>query len=321
MEITRKPPYPLTVSYSGLTPSTNYTVSIMNDYTADLVEIPVTSNVSGVISTPLPDYFSRYDAAYVLEVYEMDGVNLGDIVISDTLTINRPYADPELLAENPSDLADATMYEALARAIIDSFTDGFKYKREIIETTGSGTDYIASPVRLNKIVRVYENNVLVYDAESTDPEWSNQREYSISPDRSAITVSVSGAYNRYQSRPARTNYSMSDSFYPYDGYDEGNRHEPIMDRNYSSFPKGWDYVFVVEAGWPVIPHDIKQATSLLYNDLKCNNMPYMNSYIKEYESGQFTLKFDPQAFSNTGNKVVDIILSNYPRNFGRLGVV
>ena len=91
--------------------------------------------------------------------------------------------------------------------------------------------------------------------------------------------------------------------------------------NGSFFPKGWDYVVVVDAGWPVIPHDIQTATKMLYNDLKCNNLPYLNSYIKEYESGQFTLKFNDGAFTQTGNKIVDSILSNYTKAFNGIGVL
>lgn len=293
----------------------------MNDHTADLVEIPVTSNGSGVITTDLPDYFSRYDATYVAEVYDMVGSTLGDIVISDTLTIQRPYVDPSLLAETTEELEEATQYEALARAVIDSITGGFKYEREIIEVTGLGTDYIPSPVRINKIIRIYENNVCVYDAESTDPEWANAKEYRISPDRTAVTVNVSGAYNRYQSRPTRIHNSQSDSFTPFN-LDMASKEDYVSaGDNVSFFPKGWDYTLVVDAGWPVIPHDIQTATKMLYNDFKCNNLPYLNSYIKEYESGQFTLKFDAGAFTRTGNAMVDQILSNYPRALGRIGVL
>lgn len=327
MEITRLAPFPLTFVQSGFTPSTKYVVTIMNDYSADLVEIPVTSNVSGVISTPLPDYFSRYDAEYRVEIYEDESLTstpvLGDVVWIDTLTIARPYVDPSTLVDTSTDIDEAKQYESLARSIIDSITGGFKYERDILEAVGNGADYIPCPVRLNKVIRVYENDILVYDAEPTDPAWVNLKEFKVSPDRTAITIALTGTggYNRHQSRPIKVHSSASDSFEPYTGADDGSRHEPLMDRNYSFFPNGWDYVLVVDAGWAVIPNDIKQATTMLYNDLKCNNMPYLNSYIKEYESGQFTLKFDAGAFSKTGNNIVDQILSKYPRGIGRLGVV
>jgi len=293
----------------------------MNEYAADLVEIPVTSDLDGMVETPLPEYFSRYDGTYAVEIYEMDGFDLGDVVLTDNLTISRPYVDPTLLAETTDDIETATQYEALARAIIDSITGGFRYEREIVEATGLGADFIPSPVRLNKIIRVYENNVCVYDTESADPEWTNAKDYRISPNRSAITISVGGAYNRYESRPIRLHNSQSDSFTPYN-LDMASKEEYVSaSENGSFFPKGWDYVVVVDAGWPVIPHDIQTATKMLYNDLKCNNLPYLNSYIKEYESGQFTLKFNDGAFTQTGNKIVDSILSNYTKAFNGIGVL
>lgn len=324
MEISRLVPFPLTFVQSGFTPSTKYVLTLMNDHSADLVEIPVTSNGSGVISTPLPDYFSRYDAEYRAEIYEDTSLTstpiLGDVVWIDTLTIRRPYVDPSTLIESPEELAEAQQYEALARAIIDTITGGFKYEVEVFEATGLGTDYLPSSLRLNKIIRAYENNVCVFDAENTDPDWTNAKEFRISPDKTAITVAVSGSYNKYQSRPIRIHNPQSDSFTPFNT-DYAGKTLAETDGSYTFFPMDYDYVFVVEAGWPVIPQDIQTATKMLYNDLKCNTLPYLNSYIKEYESDQFTLKFNDGAFSKTGNVVVDKILSNYPRTLSRIGVL
>jgi hypothetical protein len=87
------------------------------------------------------------------------------------------------------------------------------------------------------------------------------------------------------------------------------------------FPEHWDYVVVAETGWPVIPNDIRLATKMLIEDAKCNQLPYLNNYITQYESEQYKLKFDPAAFKNTGNTTVDMILSNYSGSFYRLGVV
>lgn len=337
MEITRLTPFPLTLTVTGLTATTNYVLCMLDDHAGDLTEISATSNGSGSITFTLPDYFSRYDDEYRGEIYEKDGTNpdgtaiRGDIVWIDTITIMRPYIDPELIAETPEDLADAKMYEAVARAIINSITGGFMYKRETVETTGLGADYLAVPFRLNKIVQVYENGVLVYDSEPVDEDWTNIREYYISPDKAAITVNISttSGINRFQSRPVQIRSGASDSFTHYNTNDSPNFTEAVYDTktfvdmtgNSAMFPNGWDYTIIVEAGWPVIPQDIKQATLLIVNDLKCNNIPYINSYIKDYESDQFTLKFDDGVFRDTGNRIADKILSAYVRPIYRLGVL
>lgn len=337
MEITRLQPFPLTFSQGELESDTDYVVAILDDHANDLVEISATSDSDGVISVTLPNYFSRYDDEYRLEIYLKDGENLdgsaifGDLVMIDTLTIMRPYVDPSSLADTYEDIEQAKMYEAVARALINSITGGFTYKRETVETVGYGTDYLPVPFRLNKIIRVYENGVLVYDTEPVDPDWVNSREYYISPDKASITVSNPSTYgmNRRQTKPVLGRSVSSDSFTLYNTNDSPNYSDAIYDTktfvdltgNNTFFPKDWDYTVVVEAGWPIIPQDIKQATSLIMNDLKCNNIPYINSYIKDYKSDQFSLSFDPGVFKDTGNRIVDRILSAYVRPIYRLGVL
>lgn len=337
MEITRLQPFPLTLTQGGFDPNTDYVVAILDDHAGDLVEIPVESDSEGIISTNLPNYFSRYDDEYRLEIYVQDGVDgdgnpvLGDLLFVDTLTIMRPYIDPTLLAETEEEIEQAKVYEAIARAIINSITGGFTYKRETIETTGFGSDYLPIPFRINKIISVYENGVLVYDANPSDPNWTNAKEYYITPDKAAITQNIpsSFGFNRRQSKPVLARNAGSDSFTLYNTNDSPNYSDAIYDTktfidltgNSSLFPNGWDYTVIIEAGWPIIPQDIKQATSLIVNDLRCNNIPYINSYIKDYKSDQFTLSFDPGVFKDTGNRIADKILSAYVRPIYRLGVL
>jgi hypothetical protein len=337
MEITRLQPFPLVLTHSGFEPDTDYVLAIMDDHTIDIAEVSGTTDSQGNFTVELPNYFTRYDDEYRGEIYVQTGTNddgsatRGDLVWIDTITIMRPYVDPDILADTPDDTADAKMYEAIARAIINSITGGFMYKREIIETTGLGADYLALPFRLNKIIQVYENGVLVYDAEPVDQDWTNLREYYISPDKGAITVSIpnSTGINRHQSKPVGQPRGASDSFTLYNTNDSPNFTDAIYDTktfvdmagNMSMFPNGWDYTIIVDAGWPIIPQDIKQATMLIVNDLKCNNIPYINSYIKDYKSDQFTLSFDPGVFKDTGNRIADKILSAYVRPIYRLGVL
>ena len=337
MEITRLQPFPLTLTQADLQPDTEYIVAILDDHATYLVEITTTSDENGVISITLPEYFSKYDDEYVLEIYEeispdpIPPALRGDLVLVDTLTIMRPYVNPALLAETEEDIEQAKVYEAVARAIINSITGGFMYKRETVETTGFGSDYLPIPFRLNKIIKVYENGVLVYDEAPDDPDWVNVKNYYITPDRGAITLNVPSTYgiNRRQSKPVIGRNAGSDSFTLYNTNDSPNYSDAIYDTktfvdlvgNNSFFPNGWDYTVIIDAGWPIIPQDIKQATTLLVNDLRCNNIPYINSYIKDYKSDQFTLSFDPGVFKDTGNRIADKILSAYVRPIYRLGVL
>jgi hypothetical protein len=338
MEISRTQPFPLTFTQSGFEADTEYVLCILDDHAVDLVEIISPSDSDGIISIDLPNYFSRYDDEYRGEIYynlsmtPETTILRGDLVWVDTITVMRPYVSPLTIAETPEDIANAVIYEEIARAIINSITGGFMYKREVVEAVGLGNDYLSVPFRLNRIVRVYENDVIVYDTEPDNPEtWTNVREYYISPDKGTITMSVpnSNGINRNQSKPVNTRRGASDSFTVYNTNDSPNFAYDVYDNktfsefgtSSSMFPSGWDYVVVVEAGWPIIPLDIKRATRLIINDLKCNNIPYTNSYIKDYKSDQFTLKFDDRVFSDTGNRIADKILSAYVRPIYRIGVL
>ena len=338
MEITRSQPFPLVASVSELSAETDYVCVIYDDHFQTLDVLENTSNDDGDLEIVLPTYFQKYDDEYRLEIYEKAGEDLnldpilGDLVYVDTMTIMRPYVDASLLAETEEDIEEAKKYEAIARAIINSITGGFLYERKTIETVGLNNDYLALPFRLNKVLSVRENDVLVFDAENTDPEWVNTREYYVTPDKGSISVVVPGTtgYNRIQSNPPQRPRAASDSFTLYNTNDSPNFSDGMT---YSTkvfadgaggspmFPGGWDYVVEVEAGWPVIPQDIKQATTLIVNDLRCNNIPYINSYIEEYKSDQFTLKFERGVFKDTGNRIADKILSAYVRPIYRLGVL
>lgn len=326
MEITRLAPFPLYAIQGDLTPNTDYIAYIYDDHYQLLDTIQETTNGSGVLNMELPPYYWRYDDEYRLEIAEVLGMIgdvpiVGDTVVIDTMTIMRPYVDPMLLADTPEDLEEAVMYESIARSIINSITGGFMYQRQVFETVGAGNDYLSVPYRLNKIVQVIENDLLVYDSENSASAVTN-RIYYITPDKGAISIYVPpgpAGYDRLQSKPVVPPLAYSDSFTLYNTNDSPNLIQYITGS--PMFPSNWDYVVVVETGWPVIPHDIKQATTLIVNDLKCNNIPYINSYIKDYHSDQFTLKFDAGVFKDTGNRIADKILSNYVRPIYRLGVL
>jgi len=324
MDITRVPPFPLNFIQDGFDPESDYVVAIMDDQSNDLSETAVTSDEEGSISFSLPDYYSRYDSDYRVEIYVSEGIDenersiRGDLVFVDTLSINRPYFDVTSISDDEDEIEELREYEAIAKAIIDSITGGFEYKRKVLETIGLGNDYLALPFRLNKIVRVVENNVVVFDLEK--PE-ENLRNYYITPDRGAISLSVPGGYNRMQSKPVVPRTSGSDSFTLYNTNDSPNIIQNLIGSPF--FPSNWDYVVVAEVGWPIIPSDIKYCTRLLMNDLKCNNLPYANAYISEYKSDQFTVKIDKEAFVKdmTGNRIVDKILASYTRPIYNIGVL
>jgi hypothetical protein len=87
------------------------------------------------------------------------------------------------------------------------------------------------------------------------------------------------------------------------------------------FHLGYDYLFVLDEGFRSIPPDVERATIMLINDLKCGNLDYAKKYVTSYDTDQFTIKFDAQAFSGTGNMIVDRMLDKYIRGTLKVGVI
>lgn len=318
MDILRQPPFPLQVSYEGLVANSTYLLEIYDDHTNTILSEMVGADESGIIEYTLPDDFEKYDETYALYIYDIDLNNQPyATVIIDNLHIYRPYINPLSLAETQGEEEEYILLERTARQIIDAIVGGFYYNSGEIETTGLGTDYIPLTKRANKINEVYENNVKVYDR--LNPI-NGQHAYIITPDKSAMTISISGDYNRLQSKQVHMPIGASDSFMLYgDDYDAVDALTEF--KGAGLFPKDWDYTIYGEWGWAVVPQDIQNATRLLINDLKCNNLSYINKYITEYQTDQFRIKYGDLATKGTGNFIVDKILESYAAPLYKLGVI
>lgn len=318
MNILRQTPFPLEVSYSGLTPDTEYSLEIYNDHTGLEVSVTVTSDGTGVVSYELPTIFEKYDETYSLYIYALDiDSEPTDTVVIDNLYIYRPYVDPLSLVDIDCDEEEYTNLERTARQIIDTMVGGFYYTKGEIETTGLGSDYLPLYKRANKINAVYQNNVKIYDRISPI---DGQYTYVLTPDKTAMTIYVDGEYNRLQSKQVRLPVAVSDSFMLYgDDYDAIQSLTEV--KGAATFPKDWDYTVYGEWGWPVVPQDIKDATKMLINDMKCGKLSYVQKYVTEYQTDQFKVKYSDLSLKGTGNLLVDKILENYSIPIYRIGVL
>lgn len=319
MIILRQTPFPLSVSYSGLSASTDYSLRFYDTKTNLLYSYDVTSDGDGVITQELDKYFEKFDEEYSVYVYTVDDAgDPVDTVVMDNLSVKRPYVNPLLLGDTVEEDVDAEYYERLARSIIDSITGGFYYTYDTVETVGLGGDFLAMPNRINRINYVYKNNVQVYDRFASASV--TQDEFVVTSDHTAITIRQDGLYNRSQSKPVGLPLAASDSFNLYNDSDD-----PIAAltkvREFDLFPQDYDYTIVGEFGYPVVPLDIQEATKLLIDDIQCGKLSYIEKYISEYQTDQFKIKYNDLAWQGTGNKIVDEILKNYSTHFYKIGVL
>jgi hypothetical protein len=320
MEALRVPPYPILVTYTVADPSTDHIVHIKDKDRNDiLAEYEVESSLDSKISIEIAGDLTRYDDSYYLVVYQ-EIVDQDSIVVEDNLEIKRPYVDPNKLGSTASEVLEYAKYERIARAIIDSVTGGFYYKVEWLDQTGQGTDYLPIWERTYKILKAYENSLLVYDASLEEPilgEWS----YELAKDKTSIIKNSQEPgliANRSEKKGLNLQAASSDSFNVYDtDYSENS----YTFSTGSSFPEGWDYLFLLETGYKVVPHDIYEAALMLIDDIKCGKIDYYKRYVTSYNTEQFRIQFDKTVLDGTGNMLVDKILDKYKKSITRIGIL
>ena len=282
-------------------PQTQVVVPLANteySYTVlDLSDNSVTtdSEFSDAQSNLTIDFPTRYDGSYQ--------VNVGDD--EHVFDVVRPYVDPSTKGESASEIAEYAKNEEIARAIIDSIIkEGFYYKKKMLQRVGLGSDYLSVWQDAKKLLKLYENNVLIFDAENPD---LYDPKYRLSQDKTAITVDYLDEINLAEQKPNFLPQAQSD----------------IMDMvfGYRGFPEGFDYLALLEIGHHQLPGDIVRATELLVDDLSCGKLEYYSRYISDYNTDQFKIKFNSAVFDGTGNIIVDKILSKYYKSIRTIEVL
>lgn len=304
MEVLRVPPYPLVTTWDVPSANTAYVIKLEDLVDHSVESFNVTSNTQSKVVFSLPKSKVEFDREFAIRFYDTNN----EIVVDSNLTVYRPYVDPATLGTTASEIAEYKMLEMVARSIIDDYTgDGFYNHKLVIQGTGLGTDYYPIWHDASKVLKVYENGNLVYDIDAEDPT-TNVFEYKVLLDNSAIYRVVNEAVNALESSPITIPRSNGDLW-----FEAGTR--------YASFPKGWEYTFILDAGYKAIPAEIEYATKLLIDDLKCGRLDYYQRYISSYNTDQFRIQFDKRLFDGTGNIIVDKILNKYVKTINRLGVL
>ncbi|MFZ9241661.1 MAG: hypothetical protein ACO295_00510 [Sediminibacterium sp.] len=279
----------LNATFSGLVPSSQYTIEYEDLLNGETYSASATSNGNGAISFSIPDYYLNYDAVLDARVINY----LDEAVIVDSLNIVRPYCNlSEVATRLDITLANAIDLERKARIIIDNETMGFRFSRKEKEYVGNNSDYLVVDEKIYKLYKLYENKELIYDVDSN----INDSEYEISKDGSSIVLKTSPTNRVDYSKVWRDRYLDSD------------------------FADGYDYLVDADFGWKVIPEDIKYACEVLMNDLNSDSFKYIGKYITQFDNEDFKVKFADTFTKGTGNLVVDKILSKY-KNYIRAGVL
>jgi hypothetical protein len=303
MEVLRVPPYPLTTTWTLPIPNYEYIVYVEDLVDHSVTETNIFSDANGKLIYEIPLAQVQYDRKFFIKFYDTEHIHT---LYEENLDIVRPYVDPSKLGTTASEIAEYKTLEMVARSIIDTFiVDGFYNSKHIVQKVGDGSDYFSIWEDLNKVLKVYENNVLVYDVDT--PE-ANIYDFMVTFDNSAVQRVITDQYNRIE---------VGAQNYPRAFGDLGNLNgvPPV------AFPKGWDYTFVLDIGYRALPPDVEYATKLLIEDLKCGKLDYYTRYVSSYNSDQFKVQFDKKMFEGTGNMLVDKILDKYTVTIPKPGLI
>lgn len=302
MEILRLPPYPLTSTWDLPEANTDYILYVEDlvDHSIETTDITSNANKQYIYTIPLSK--AQYDRKFVIRFYDSD---FEHILVDSNLDILRPYVDPGMYTETTSEYEEYKMHELIARSIIDSVvSDGFYNHKQIIQDVGQGADYFPVWLDVNRVLKVWENNVLVYDY---DNEADYENKYLVTLDNSAIIKYTASQYDRMEKAPQRLPLAIGDLGY--------------YGRSGTAFPKGFDYIFLIDTGYKAVPPDVEYATRLLIDDIKCGKLEYYKRYVESYNTDDFRIKFSDKQFDGTGNFVVDKILDKYANKITKLGIV
>jgi hypothetical protein len=302
MEVLRVPPYPLTTTWDLPDPNYPYIVYVEDLVDHSIEETTITSDANGKVIYTLPVVKVQFDRQFLIRFYDAEHEH---IIYESNLDIIRPYTNPADLGTTASEIADYKRWELIARSIIDTYTNnGFYNHKSILQIQGNGLDYMPVWRDANRVLKVYHNNVLVFDIDT--PE-TNAFNYRVTLDNSAIIKEFTGQTSLISTNSPQLPISRGD--YIYDN------------RNYGTFTKGDDYLFVLDEGFRAIPPDVEKATIILIDDLKCGRLDYYQKYVKGYITDQFRIQFAAKMLEGTGNLLVDKMLEKYIKSITKVGVL
>jgi hypothetical protein len=302
MDILRVPTYPKVTTWDVPDVGADYTI-----YVEDLVDhVMESANVISNSNSKVTYTFNQsdllIDRKFLFQILDEDE----NIVVEDVVDITRPYVDPGSLGSTASEIIEYTQLEMVARSIIDTIVaDGFYNSKQIIQGVGQGSDYFSIWKKFNKILKVYENNILIYDFETPD---DNIYTFNITADNSGIQRYFDSQYNRVE----QGSIVLPPAYGDLGSVGSGR----VVD-----FPRGYDYIFVLDSGYKTVPEDIKYATTILIEDLKCGKLDYYKRYVTSYDTDQYKIQFNKQILEGTGNMIVDKILDKYVNNIVKPGVI
>lgn len=212
--------------------------------------------------------------------------------------IATPYANPYQIAsrlgwqfDDPGsagyqDYDRLVAAELVARTIIDLISgQNYGSRMKSVTSWGQNVDVLTLPERIVSVIKVYQNDELIYDA-SADPVY-NYWGYEFVPTDTnrAIRLKASGI-----------------------NFDESEQYSVVY--NSGQFRYGSRYEVYGEFGFESVPDAIFEAMILLVNDLMCQDSVYRIKYIGNVQVKDWKFTYNAGTWTGTGNALADDLVSS-----------
>lgn len=284
--------------YNGIArdPDSGPTVKIY--YGGDEDGVTLTSNNTDVDEGSF-FVFIPLEATIVNEDFDLQveyTINGNNFVNRKTYVPIRPYATVEEIVEasgfgtdvsdrNYKSYQEILAAERYARFKINAYTgQKFEYVNKTHLIVGDGTDVLLMPERIESISKIYENDVLVYDSSLS----SNQYSFEISPTNYAIRLIKDPGLDVFETYPYQEDFP-----------------EPAF------FSVGTTYKVQGMFGWKNVPSEVYDSAIRLANDFFYQDSIWKEKYVKKMQTGDWNVEVSAQAFTGTGNSMVDRILEPF----------
>jgi hypothetical protein len=239
---------------------------------------------------------NNYKYFYIKIDYTISGTEFSD---KKHYLVTRPYATVADIVDYSGygvDTVDSNYKtydqimaaERYARFKINAFTgQKFEYVRKQVSVLGDGVDILLLPERIESILKVYKNDVLIYNSASQD--------------------------NQVLLSPTETNYAIAFDKGP--GLEVFESYPYVADRPSAGyFNNGSKYTVEGVFGYKNVPIEIYDCTIRLANDYFHQDTTWREKYVKSMQTGDWSVDISPAAYTGTGNSAVDRMLEPFISN-------
>ena len=278
----------------------------------ELDEILFADEATGEGSTfefELSSEICKYDRKLRIDIELLDygtpssvsSVGSNGSYVTDNLDISlvRPYVTADDLAEelgltivtgtpvDNSEIKRTTIerFERQARMYINSkIDDKIRLQYKTLTVMGEGTDVLYLGTRTESFNKITKDDEVVFDTQE---------------DIDLLDYPLEISKSKLQIKPIVSQTNI----------DEGKAMSVIYDPGY--FERGSIYSVRGEYGWKNVPEELREATIILVDDMRCNDWSYRNKGLKSIKNDSFAIEFNDIIFSGTGNILVDSLISDF----------